>query len=145
MTGLTRAPTADDRLVRTSPWRSVGVWMGALIAVLMLVNAVRALADPIGFATYLGLPLIDGRDVGFVHVYALRALFLALFAAVLIARQDWVTFKYYALVAMVMPIGDAILTSTAGASLTTVARHVAITVYLAATAYMLHRFTSRHT
>jgi hypothetical protein len=76
-------------------------------------------------------------------VYGLRALFLAVFAAVLIARQDWHAFKFYALAALVMPIGDAVLTSNAGAPLSIVGRHIAIAVYLCVTAFMLHRWTSR--
>jgi hypothetical protein len=136
--------TATQSLPR-SPWRSVGVWMGILIAILMAVNAARAFADPMGFAAYMGLPLTDARDTGFVYVYGLRALFLGLFAAVLVARRDWTTFKFYALAALVMPIGDAILTANAGAPLATIGRHVAIAIYLVITAFMLHRWTSRNT
>jgi hypothetical protein len=140
------APTthADIRRIVPSPWRSVGVWMGILIAFLMAVNTVRAFTDPVGFAAYFGIPLTDPRNTGFVYVYGIRALFLAVFAAVLLARQDWDAFKFYALAALVMPIGDALLTQSAGAPVAIVGRHVATAVYLAVTAYMLHRWTSRH-
>jgi hypothetical protein len=127
-----------------TPWRSAGFWMGALIALLMGVNTFRAFADPIGFATYLGVPLKNPADAGLVYVYGFRAAFLGLFAAVLLIRQDMQTLKLYALAALVMPIGDALLTWTAGAPPAIFGRHVAIAIYLLATAYMLHRWTTRH-
>jgi hypothetical protein len=135
--------TAID-IPHATPWRSAGFWMGALIALLMAVNTFRAFTDPIGFATYLGLPLKNPADIGFVHVYGLRAAFLGFFAAVLLARQDMQTLKLYALAALVMPIGDALLTWTAGAPPAIVGRHIAITLYLVATAFTLHRWTTRH-
>ena len=127
----------------SAPWRSVGYWMAALIVVLMAVNAVRAFADPAGFATYLGLPLTDPKDTGFVNVYGLRAAFLGLFAAILLIQQDLNALKWFALAAVIMPIGDAYLVSNAGAPTSTFVRHVAIAIYLVATFYMLHRWTGR--
>jgi Domain of unknown function (DUF4267) len=141
---MTTTTTANAGSQSETPWRSAGFWMGALIALLMGVNTFRAFADPIGFATYMGLPLKNPTDIGFVHVYGLRAAFLGLFAAILLARQDMQTLKLYALAALVMPLGDALLTWTAGAPTAIVGRHIAIMVYLAATAYMLHRWTTRH-
>jgi hypothetical protein len=138
-------PISAAQARSNAPWRSAGVWMGILIAILMGVNTVRAFTNPLDFAVYMGLPITDARDTGFVYVYGLRALFLAVFAAVLVARQDWHAFKFFALAALVMPVGDAILTNGAGAPLSIVGRHIAITVYLALTAYMLHRWTSRNT
>lgn len=126
------------------PWRSVGIWMAALLAVSMAINTYRAFADPAGFATYLGLPLTDPRDIGMVHIYGLRAAFLGLFAAVLIARGDVETLKLFALAALVMPIGDALLTYNAGAPMATVVRHVGYVVFLALTAFFLHRWSNRN-
>jgi Domain of unknown function (DUF4267) len=141
---MSTTTTANASPQTETPWHSAGFWMGALIALLMGVNTFRAFADPIGFATYMGLPLKNPADIGFVHVYGLRAAFLGLFAAILIARQDLQTFKFYALAALVMPIGDALLTWTAGAPPAIVGRHIAIAVYLLVTAFMLHRWTARH-
>jgi hypothetical protein len=47
--------TNDD--ADTLKVRSAGVWMVALGGLLMIVNSIRAVHDPVGFAAYLGLPL----------------------------------------------------------------------------------------
>jgi Domain of unknown function (DUF4267) len=138
MTPATAIEAAD-----TFPWRSVGIWMVALLAVSMAINTYRAFADPVGFATYLGLPLTDPRDVGMVHIYGLRAAFLALFGAILIFRGDVETLKFFALAALVMPIGDALLTYNAGASTATIIRHIGYVFFLALTAFLLHRWSIR--
>jgi heme A synthase len=117
--------------------------MALLIAVLMAFNTMRAFLDPVGFAAYLGLPLADPRDVGFVHVYGLRAAFVGLLTAGLIVRRDWRTLALVALAGLVMPLGDAALTLAANAEPATVARHVAIAVYLLATALLLQRAAAR--
>jgi len=125
------------------PWRSVGVWMALLLGLSQLVNAARAIIDPVGFAAYLGLPLLNPADTGFVHVYALRATFLGLFTLLLIARRDLTTLKWFALVAVLMPLGDMLLTATAGAPPATIARHAGYVIYIMVTCGLLHRFTSR--
>ena len=135
MTPATAIEAAD-----TFPWRSVGVWMVAVLALSMAINTYRAFADPVGFATYLGLPLVEPKDIGMVHIYGLRAAFLGLFAVILIVRGDVETLKLFALAALVMPIGDALLTYNAGAPAATVVRHVGYVVFLALTAFMLHRW-----
>ncbi len=113
--------------------------MSTLIAVFMAVNTARAFLDPIGFSAYLGLPIAPGEPIGFVHVYALRAAFLGLFTAILIVRRDLGALKWYALAAMIMPIGDAALVYGAGGPLDKVARHLAIALYLLITFALLHR------
>jgi hypothetical protein len=44
------------------PVKSFAFWLPALGGLLMLVNAARALADPVGFSRYLGLPLVTPAD-----------------------------------------------------------------------------------
>lgn len=117
--------------------------MVAIMALLMLVNFGRALLDPVGFATYVGLPISGDDQAGFVHLYAFRALFLGLFAAFLVWRDQTKTLMWFALIAVVMPIGDAILTANAGAGLPTVGRHIGIAVFLVATAFALNRVAIR--
>lgn len=124
------------------PWRSVGLWMAVLLGLSQLVNAARALADPGGFATYLGLPLSVAADAGLIKVYGLRAAFLGLFALVLVLRREFVVLKWYALFAVLMPAGDFLLTLQAGAPTATVARHAAYVIYILVTAAFLHRLTS---
>ena len=62
---------------------------------------------------------------------------------VLIARRDLPTLKWFALVAVLMPVGDLLLTATAGAPTTTVVRHAAYVVYILVTFGLLNRFASR--
>ena len=100
----------------SNPWRSVGVWMATLLALSQLANAIRAVLNPAGFASNLGLPLEVQADAGFVFVYALRATFLGLFALFLIARREFAVLKWFALLAVLMPLGDFVLTCRAGAA-----------------------------
>jgi hypothetical protein len=126
-----------------APWRSVGVWMAGLLALSQLINAGRAAIDPGGFATYLGLPLAAPADAGLVHVYALRTLCLGLFAVILIVTREFVALKWFALAAVLMPLGDLVLTYRAGAPTSVVARHAAYVVYVLVVFVLLHRFTTR--
>jgi heme A synthase len=118
-------------------WLRVSSALVALMGVYMLVNTVRAFADPAGFAADMGLPLADPANHAFVQVYALRALFLGLCVLVLLIRRDTGALAVFALVAVVMPIGDAALTATSGAPITTVARHATTAIVLAVTASLL--------
>lgn len=127
------------------PWRSVGAWMTALLVVLMLVNTVRAVRDPVAFAAYFGLPGAADADPGFVYVYASRALFLALATGALFAARQWRALGWFALCAMVMPLSDGALAESADAPLAIVARHVGIGAYLAVTAVLLFRLDKART
>ncbi len=124
-------------------WRNPGTWMAAIAAGLMFLNTARALTDPVGFSAYLGLPLAEGASAGFVQVYALRALFLGLFAGALLLTRQRRALSLFALVAVVMPVGDALLTAQAGAPPGTVARHGAIALFLLATGLLLRRGAGR--
>lgn len=55
-------------------WFKVSSALVALMGAYMLLNTVRAFADPSGFAAYMGLPLTDPANHAFVQVYALRTL-----------------------------------------------------------------------
>ena len=123
------------------PVKSIGFWMAVLIVGLMALNTGRAFLAPVEFAQYLGLPLSDPPNVGFVYVYGLRAFFLGLFALVLILRRDFIALQWYALTAVVMAIGDAYLVTRSGGPLAIVARHLATGLYLVITALMLRRMT----
>jgi hypothetical protein len=125
---------------RRSPWSSLGAWLIVIVAALMAPNTARAFLNPVDFAAYMGLPLKDGANSGFVLVYALRAAFLGLIALALLVRREMTALAAFAAVAVVMPIGDAILTAASHAPLEIVARHAASAVYLAVTAFLLHRW-----
>jgi hypothetical protein len=115
------------------------VVMAGLGAGLMLVNAVRAFSDPAAFATYLGLPLATADDAGLVQVYGLRALFIGLLIGTLLILRERTALSVVALTAVVMPVGDAILTSGAGAPGATVGRHVGIALFLLVAGFLLRR------
>jgi Domain of unknown function (DUF4267) len=120
--------------------RSIGFWMALLLIASQLMNAARAFADPVAYSTYFGLPTVDASATGFVMVYGLRALFLAVFAAVLIVARQIRALSLMALAAVIMPIGDAILTAQAGAPISIIARHVVIGLFLIAAWFFLRRF-----
>lgn len=103
----------------------------------MAINAVRASLDASAFASYLGLPLVDAADAGLLHIYALRALFIALLIGALLLARQRTALALLAATAVIMPLGDAYLTSSAGASSLIVGRHLAIAIFLVITATIL--------
>lgn len=125
-------------------WGAAGFWLAAAIALLQAFNASRAFTDPAGFADYLGLPLVNTDDAGWVFVYGLRALFIALAVAALLLTQNMRALTWIALVGIVMPLGDAWLTHQAQASIAIVVRHIAIAAYLLVTFIALRIWTQRN-
>jgi len=118
-------------------WGRPGVWVAAVGAAFMLLNAVRAWFAPIAFARYFGTPLVDQRDQAFVRVYGLRALFIALALTALLVRRDPIALGWIALASVVMPAGDAVLAFRAGARRSTVVRHLVIGAVLLGAAISL--------
>lgn len=119
--------------------RTAGFWLAAAIAALQGVNALRTVLDPQGFARYMGLPIDQIDAIGWVQVYGLRAAFIAVLSAVLLARSEFVALRWMALAAVLMPLGDAWLALSAGADTSTVARHLVIAVFLVVVAHCLGR------
>lgn len=124
-------------------WRRPAILMVLLAAGLMFVNAARAFADPVGFATYLGLPIEAPSAAGFVLVYAIRALFIGVLAAALVMTRQIRALAWFAASATIMPVGDAVLTAQASAPGATIGRHVAIAAFLLITASLLSRLDHR--
>jgi len=129
--------------VRFSPWRSVGLWISALLIGYMLFNAVRATLNPTAFAASFGIPLTNPGDDAFVLVYAIRALFLGLFGLALFVRRRYASLSLFLLVATVIPVGDALLVAQRGGEPTVVARHVAIAGIVLLTWFLTHRWVQR--
>lgn len=119
--------------------RSAGFWLAAAIAALQGLNAARTVFDPQGFATYMGLPVDQVSALGWVQVYGLRAGFIALLTAVLLARGDFAALRWMALAALLMPLGDAWLTANAGAGAPIIGRHLAIALFLLVASHFLSR------
>ncbi len=119
--------------------RTTGFWLAAAIAAMQAVNAVRTVLDPQGFATYMGLPVDQLNAFGWVQVYGLRAGFIAVLTAVLLARSDFAALRWMALAALLMPLGDAWLTASAGAGAAVVVRHLVIALFLLVASHFLAR------
>lgn len=115
----------------------IGFWMCVPVAVLQAFNAGRAALDPQGFAMYLGAPLAAPGDASWVLIYGLRAAFIALFVAALLARRDLNALKWAALAALILPLGDAWVARQAGAETSNIVRHAAIAAYLVLTTIAL--------
>ncbi len=127
---------------RVEPFRAIrttGFWLAGAIAALQGVNAVRTARDPESFASYMGLPVDQPGALEWVQVYGLRAAFIAVLMAVLLARSDFAALRWMALVALLMPLGDAWLAASAGAGAPIIGRHVAIAGFLLVTAVFLGR------
>ena len=129
----------DSHARRFRGTRIAAFWLAAAIAVLQGVNAVRTVLDPQGFATYMGLPVDQPSAVSWVQVYGLRAGFIALLTAVLLARCDFAALRWMALAALLMPLGDAWLTAGAGTGLPIIGRHLAIALFLLVASHFLGR------
>lgn len=123
--------------------RTVGFWLAAVMGALQAVNAVRAFADPGGFAAYMGLPLADATDASFVYVYGLRTAFIAVLIGFFLIRGGMEALSLMAMAAILMPVGDAILTWRAGAEPATIARHALIAVYVLVAFVFLRRGARR--
>lgn len=119
--------------------RTAGFWLATAIAALQGINAVRTVRDPQGFSTYMGLPADHPSALGWVQVYGLRAAFIAVLTAVLLARSDFAALRWMALAGLVMPLGDAWLTASAGAGTSIVGRHLAIALFLLVASHFLGR------
>lgn len=125
------------------PWRSVTLWLAVLIAVLMAFNAWQAFSDPAAFAARFGLAGAADADAGFVHVYASRALFLAMVTATLLALRQFRALGLFALVAVVMPVADAMQVSAADGPGAIIVRHIVIAIYLIVTGALLLRLAKQ--
>lgn len=136
---------ASPRTVQAvpSPWRSVGLWMSALLIAYLFFNVLRAVANPAGFAASFGTPLDNPADDAFVLVYAIRTLFLGLFGLALFLRRGYASLALFLLVATVMPIGDALLVWQRGGEPASIARHIVITGIVLSTWFLTSRWLRR--
>jgi hypothetical protein len=114
-----------------------GVGLAAAMAAYMLFNAFSAWTDPQGFATRLGLVVTSSDALGWVGIYALRAAFIGLLLGALVLARQWRALFLLAIAALVMPLGDALLTYAAGSP--AYLRHLAIAGIVALSALLLSR------
>lgn len=139
------APTTTAGGLRSAPrpHLSAGTWMALAAVVLLIVNVVRAVTDPVGFVAFFGLAEAAAGNGDLAVVYAIRTLFVAVLAAVLIVRRDLPGLTTFALAAVLIPVGDALLVAARSGPPLVIARHVAIAVFLLATWWVLRRDARR--
>jgi hypothetical protein len=116
-----------------------GFWLAVLAALLMYVNALRTLLDPMAFSRYMGLPIQDPLGAAWVRVYGLRALFIGLLATYFLVRRDAGALQWLTALAVPLALGDAWLVRATGG--TTARRHVVIGVVLIAATFAIHRWS----
>jgi len=139
------APQEESPRVSKGPaWRAAGFWLVLAMVTLQAFYAARAFLDPGAFASYRGQTLTAMEDAGWVHVYATRTLFIALFLGVLLFRRDFAALKWAALFGLVMPVGDTLLALHANAPAAIVTRHVVTALYLIVTFLALNSWTKSH-
>lgn len=123
--------------------REPGFWLALLLVVAQATNALRVAVEPAGFAVYFGVPLAHAGDAAWVGVFALRTGFIAIFAAYLLWRREVRVLAAFALVALLLPIGDLVLVVAADAPTATIARHAVIAGVLVAAWAALARWARR--
>jgi len=116
-----------------------GFWLAAMAAILMYVNAVRTLLNPVGFSKYMGLPIDNDAGKAWVRVYGLRALFIGLLVTYFLVRLDAGSLQWLTAFSVSMALGDALLVRRAGGTATR--RHLIIGAILIAATVALHRWS----
>ena len=119
--------------------RRLGYWLAILLALSQFSNVIRVGLDAQAYSVAMGLPLDSAADVAWLHVYALRALFLVGFASVLIANRQYRALSMMALLALIMPLGDFWLIWRAGGSAPALWRQALIAAVLVAAWFSLGR------
>ncbi len=142
MTALPLTSTGSTK--SSSMWRSPGIWMATFIVVYITFNALRATINPVHFAAAYGTPLAGPEHDAFVLVYAIRALFLGLFGFSLLVTRRFRALALFSLVAVVMPVGDAVLVASRGGAGAIVVRHVVIAIFLFLTWLLIERWVKRN-
>ncbi len=120
-------------------WRTIGFWCAMIMALAQATSAARAFADPMAFSIYMGLQISGPSEAGFVTVYALRTTLIAGLAFFMAITGRFRALAVIALIALILPLGDAWLSSQAGAQSSIVYRHLGIAAFLAFTSFMLFR------
>lgn len=142
---MTASPSAATVFPKSSSmWRSPGIWMATFIVVYITFNAVRATLNPVHFASAFGIPLAGPEHDAFVLVYAIRALFLGVFGFSLLVTRRFRALALFSLVAVVMPVGDAVLVASRGGAGAIVIRHVVIAVFLFLTWFLIVRWLAKN-
>jgi hypothetical protein len=125
------------------PLRSISIWATIALIAYLFFNVVQSLAAPMDFAARFGVPDPQPGAAPFVAVYGIRTLFIAVFGAVLLALREFRLVSTFLLLAVLMPIGDALLVALTGGAPAIVVRHVAIAIIVVVTGFFLRRW-SRH-
>jgi hypothetical protein len=121
------------------PRRSALVWISIALIAYLFFNVMQAILTPGTFAERFGTPIADISGQSFVRVYAIRTLFIAIFATLLIATRQFMQLSTFLIVAVLMPVGDAMIVASAGGESTIILRHLAIAGVVTALGVLLRR------
>lgn len=124
-------------------YKTAGVVLVALMAILQCFYAGYAFFDPASFAALRGTDLVAAGDTDWVWIYASRTLFVALIMGYLLFLQNYGVLKWAAIIGLVMPVTDGYLAYAAQASNQVVWKHAATAVYLLVTFWVLQSLTRR--
>ena len=126
-----------------SIYKHTGTWLGLVTVLFITFNAWRAFSNPVGFAAYYGTALSASGEVSFVYVYGIRALALGVLGGWLLLTRRLDALAILAFSAVVMALGDAVLTHQSGAAVGTVIRHLVVAGFLATTGVLLRGVAQR--
>lgn len=137
---MTTPPTAPVELPATtrSPARLIGMGMTLLLILFMGFAFVQALLNPTSLAQSFGWTAADGTSA-YVQLYAIRALFLGVYALVLLVRRDLVALATFLFIAVLIPIGDTVLTVVKSGPLVAIIANFVTVLFVLATAFLLRR------
>jgi hypothetical protein len=121
------------------PWRSLGLWLAIVMALIQALYSVWAFIDPAALAAYRGAPLDDHTDTAWVHAYGSRTLFIASVVALLVVKGDFINLRWAALFALVMVVSDALTALRADLPPSVLYRHIGTGMYLLITFAVLTR------
>jgi hypothetical protein len=118
--------------------RSAGFWLVIVLIAYLMFSFVRSLVGPESLSTSFGLTRTDGASA-YVQVYGIRTFFLGLYGAVLLVRRDIQALTLFVLVAVMIPLGDAVLLVVNNGSASAIAKNVAIAIVLVVAWRLLKR------
>jgi len=121
----------------------VGRVLVFLMATLQLAYALYAYVDPAAFAGIRGTRLLDAGDADWVRIYGSRTLFIALIVGYLLYVRQFRVLAMAALIALVMPVTDALLAHQAAAGTAVLLKHVLTAVFLLVTFLVLRKAVAR--
>ena len=118
-------------------YNKVAVVLVFMMALLQGFYAIFSYLDPAAFAVVRGTELFSSMDSDWVRIYGSRTLFIALVLGYLLYIRNYSVLMWCALFGTVMPVTDGFLAYEAQAPFKVVVKHIATTVFLLLTFFVL--------